>query len=203
MFGFLFMQFNGWLWIPATTYADHFYIQSRLQSVDLLTLTTYSSYLLNTQSPESHVAGAKTATLLDIQDCSQSVVLITVLDLCDLQRKWLPVTEKHKSFFVFRYISELLIYPNINRCPKLLPWHCASMCIWAFVVWFYLEQWTDFLESNSACALSCSKSAPSHVHMPHNAIASQAASATLLTPLAAVRLNTWKFQNVIDKNTSV
>lgn len=35
--------------------------------------------------------------------------------------------------------------------------------------------------------------APYHGQMPHNAIASQAASATLLTPLAAVRLNAVKF----------
>lgn len=34
MFGFLFMQLK-WLWMTGTTYAGHFYIQSRLQSVYL------------------------------------------------------------------------------------------------------------------------------------------------------------------------
>lgn len=55
-------------------------------------------------------------------------------------------------------------------------------------MWFYLEQWAAFLESHSVCALSRSQTAPSHERMPHNAIVSQAASTTLLTPLAAVRL---------------
>lgn len=47
---------------------------------------------------------------------------------------------------------------------------------------------SSFLESHSVCAPSYSKIAASHEQMPHNAIASQAASTTLLTPLTAVRL---------------
>lgn len=61
-----------------------------------------------------------------------------------------------------------------------------------------------FLESRCVCDLSCLKIATSHEQLLHNAIASQAAFTTLLTPLAAVNLKeTINSPNSIDKNTSV
>lgn len=66
-------------------------------SPPLLTLTTCSSYLLHTQSPVSHVAGASG---------QRSPALITVLDYCDLQKSCNPKSDwrewRERLFGLFR-----------------------------------------------------------------------------------------------------
>lgn len=101
--------------------------------------------------------------------------------------------------FVFRDISDLLIYNNINWSP-LFAWVCTSLCMWTECTFVASPGAMGSFESHSV-SLSISLS---HEQMPHNAIASQEASATLLPPLAAIRLQeTWNFPIFIYKNKKV
>lgn len=83
--GFLFTLI--WLWMTGTTYANHFYIQSSLQSVYLPAAphTDNLFFLSPLHSISSVPCGSSSRTALISQ-----LVFITVLDYCDLQEKSIP-----------------------------------------------------------------------------------------------------------------
>lgn len=129
---------------------------SQFISQPLLTLTTCSSYLLDTQSAASHVAGAKRLTNLH-QGQRSSVSLFWSLYWIIVTCRRIAISESgsilvkvkciaERFFFSFRDISELVIYTNIKSNLYLSPWHCFSLCIWAECTCcvFYLKQWTAF-----------------------------------------------------------
>lgn len=90
----------------------------------------------------------------------------------------------------------------LSEAPMCRPPDTARACMFeqsALVVWFYLQRRAAFWKVVAVSVLSLSP-APAHEQMPHNAIASQAASTALRTPLAPVRLKeTENFPNFMDK----
>ena len=147
LFGSPFML--NWLWMTETIYADHFYIQSGLQSA-YLPAAPHSDklFLLSAQHSFSCVScgwSSRTALITKLG-------LITVLDYCDLQEKCIPkvASSKNKAncteLFAFETSSNCWYTPMLTAalicCPNTV-WVCArEQSVLGML--FHLEQWAAF-----------------------------------------------------------
>lgn len=131
--------------MTGTTYADHFYIKSdsdQFISQLLLTLTTCSSYLLDTQS--------LCLMWLELQDRTHQ---LACFDHC---ATWLLIEKKNasanmtkkmetlcKEVFLFFDISDsLILTEDFICCPDTVRFCVHEQS--ALVVRFYLQQWAGF-----------------------------------------------------------